>query len=148
MKSGRLALLVGILLAGSFAAAFGQAVNQGDISGTVTDSTGAAVPGAKVTVSNVDTGVTKDYITNGAGVYDTSSIVAGNYKLTFSRDGFSTLVRSSITVPVGPTTVNAQLAVGTVNTQVVVNTDVPLLNTESGSISTTLNSRPWRNCHR
>jgi len=51
--------------------------------------------------------------------------VAGNYKLTFSRDGFSTLVRSSITVPVGPTTVNAQLAVGTVNTQVVVNTDVP-----------------------
>ncbi len=75
-----------------------------------------SVPGAKVTVSNIDTGVTKDYTTNDAGVYDTSSIVAGNYKLTFSRDGFSTLVRSSITVPVGPTTVNAQLAVGTVNT--------------------------------
>ena len=140
MKSGRLALLVGILLAGSFATAFGQAVNQGDISGTVTDSTGAAVPGATVTVLNIETGITKDYITNDAGVYDTSSIVAGNYKLTFSRDGFSTLVRSSITVPVGPTTVNAQLAVGTVNTQVVVNTDVPLLNTESGSIALTLNS--------
>jgi len=107
MKSGRLALLVGILLAGSFATAFGQAVNQGDISGTVTDSTGASVPGAKVTVLNIDTGVTKDYTTNDAGVYDTSSIVAGNYKLTFSRDGFSTLVRSSITIPVGTTTVNA-----------------------------------------
>jgi Carboxypeptidase regulatory-like domain len=140
MKSGRLALLAGILLAGSFAATFGQAVNQGDISGTVTDSTGAAVPGAKVTVLNIDTGVTKDYTTNDAGVYDTSSIVAGNYKITYSRDGFSTLVRSSITIPVGPTTVNAQLAIGTVNTQVVVNTDVPLLNTESGSITTTLNS--------
>src|SRR3984885_6126269 len=140
MKLGRLALLAGIFLSGSFATAFGQAVNQGDISGTVTDGTGASVPGAKVTVLNIDTGVTKDYTTNDAGVYDTSSIVAGNYKLTFSRDGFSTLVRSSITVPVGPTTVNAQLAVGTVNTQVVVNTDVALLNTESGSISTTLNS--------
>ena len=85
MKSGRLALLAGVLLAGSFAAAFGQAINAGDISGTVTDSTGAAVPGATVTVLNIDTGVTKDYTTNDAGVYDTSSIVAGNYKLTFSR---------------------------------------------------------------
>ena len=140
MKLGRLTVLVGVLLTGSFAAALGQAVNQGDISGTVTDSTGAAVPGATVTVPNIDTGVTKDYTTNDSGVYDTSSIVAGNYKLTFSRQGFSTLVRPSITVPVGPTTVNAQLAVGTVTTQVVVNTDVPLLNTESGSISTTLNS--------
>jgi hypothetical protein len=140
MKPGRLALLVGVLLTGSFAAALGQATNAGDISGIVTDTTGAAVPGATVTVLNVDTGITKDYTTNDSGVYDTSSIVAGTYKLTFSRQGFSTLVRSSITIPVGPTTVNAQLAVGTVSTQVVVNTDVPLLNTENGAISTTLNS--------
>jgi hypothetical protein len=140
MKSGRLALLAGVFLAGSFATAFGQATNAGDISGIVTDTTGAAVPGATVTVLNVDTGVTKDYTTNDSGVYDTSSIVAGTYKLTFSRQGFSTLVRPSITVNVGQLTVNAQLAVGTVNTQVVVNTDVPLLNTESGAISTTLNS--------
>ena len=99
------------------------------------------MPGASVTVLNVETGVTKDYTTNDSGVYDTSSIVAGTYKLTFARQGFSTLVRPSITVQVGPTTVNAQLAVGTVNTQVVVNTDVPLLNTESGAISTTLTAQ-------
>src|ERR1700736_2666152 len=140
MKLVRLTLLIGVLLAGPCGAAFGQATNAGDISGIVTDTTGAAVPGATVTVLNVETGVTKDYTTNDAGVYDTSSIVAGTYKLTFSREGFSTLIRSSITVQVGPTTVNAQLAVGTVNTQVVVNTDVPLLNTESGAISTTLNA--------
>ena len=85
MKLGRLALLAGVFLAGSFATAFGQAVNQGDISGTVTDGTGAAVPGTTVTVLNIETGITKDYITNDAGVYDTSSIVAGNYKLTFSQ---------------------------------------------------------------
>ena len=80
------------------------------------------------------------YTTNAAGVYDTSSIVAGNYKVTFSKDGFSTLVRSSVTIPVGPTTLNAPLDVGTVSTQVVVNTDVPLLNTESGAITTTMNA--------
>jgi Carboxypeptidase regulatory-like domain len=141
MKLGRLTLLIGVLLAGPCGAAFGQATNAGDISGIVTDTTGAAVPGATVTVLNVETGVNKDYTTNDSGVYDTSSIVAGTYKLTFSREGFSTLVRPSITVQVGPTTVNAQLAVGTVNTQVVVNTDVPLLNTESGAISTTLTAQ-------
>jgi hypothetical protein len=140
MKLGRLTLLVGVLLAGPCGAAFGQATNAGDISGTVTDTTGAAVPGATVTVLNVGTGVTKDYTTNDSGVYDTSSIVAGTYKLTFSRQGFTTLVRSSITVQVGPTKVNAELAVGTVSTQVVVTTDVPLLTTETGAQSTTLDA--------
>ena len=130
-------------------AAFGQAETKATSAVLVTDSTGAAVPGTTVTVLNIDTGVTKDYTTNDAGVYDTSSIVAGNYKLTFARQGFTTLVRPSITVPVGPTTVNAQLAVGTVSTQVVVNTDdVPLLNTENGTISTTLNSETLGSCHR
>jgi hypothetical protein len=139
MKLRRLHCTLGIVLALSFLPTAGaQSTNAGDLSGIVTDSTGAAVPGATVTVLNIDTGVSKDFTTNAAGVYDTSSIVAGTYKLTFSRQGFTQLIRSSITVQVGPTTVNAELAVGTVSTQVVVNTDVPLLNTESGAISTTL----------
>src|SRR5580704_19553389 len=111
MQLGRVLVLAGVFLAGSLGAAFGQATNAGDISGTVTDNTGAAIPGATVTVLNIDTGVTKDYSTNAAGVYDTSSIVAGNYKITFSKEGFSTLVRSSVTIPVGPTTLNAPLDV-------------------------------------
>ena len=139
MQARRLIVIVGVAFAlGSYGAGFAQSTNAGDVSGIVTDTTGAAVPGAKVTVLNVETGVSKEFITNAAGVYDTSSIVAGNYKLIFSKDGFTQLVRPSITVQVGPTTINAQLAVGTVSTQVVVNTDVPLLNTESGAISTTL----------
>ncbi len=132
------ALAVAALALGSLCSLFAQATNSGDLSGTVTDTNGAAIPGATVTVLNIDTGVTRDYTTNGAGVYDTSSIVAGNYKVTFSRDGFSQLVRSSVTVNVGTTRVDAQLAVGTVSTQVVVNTDVPLLTTDTGAISTTL----------
>jgi Carboxypeptidase regulatory-like domain len=139
MASIKWKYLLALLLCTSFLpAVWAQSTNAGDLSGIVTDNTGAAIPGATVTVLNIDTGVSKDYVTNAAGVYDTSSIVAGNYKLTFSKEGFTQLVRSSITVQVGPTTVNAQLAVGTVSTQVVVNTDVPLLNTESGAISTTM----------
>ena len=108
-------LFTTLLWAGFVGVSPAQNTNSGDISGIVTDTTGAAVPGVAVTVLNIATGVSKDYVTNDAGVYDTGSIVAGTYKLTFAKSGFSTLVRSSITVIVGPTTVNAQLSVGGVN---------------------------------
>jgi len=117
-----------------------QSTNSGDISGTVTDNTGAAVPGATVTVLNVDTGVSKTLLTNDSGVYDTSSIVAGTYKLTFAKPGFSTLVRPSITLIVGNTSVNAQLSVGSVTQEVVVNTDVPLMKTENGEQTITFSA--------
>ena len=106
----------------------------------MTDSSGALLPGVKITVLNVDTGVSKDYTTDSAGLYDTSSIVAGNYTLTFQIEGFDRLVRGPVTLQVGVTTVNAQLKVGSVSQEVVVNTDVPLLKTESGEQSTILDA--------
>jgi hypothetical protein len=142
MKFKQTALLLTVMLWVLCAGAvFGQSTNSGDISGIVSDGTGAAIPGATVTVLNVNTGVSKDYITNQDGVYDTSSIVAGNYKITFSRDGFSKLVRSSITVIVGNTTVNAALKIGAVSDSVVVTEDIPLLRTENGEQSTTLSAQ-------
>ena len=61
-----------LLWAGLAGIAFGQSTNSGDIRGVVTDSTGASVPGVNVTVENVNTGVSKVYVTNNDGVYDTS----------------------------------------------------------------------------
>jgi hypothetical protein len=140
MKFRWLVMIVTVFLFGISGAATAQSTNSGDISGIVTDSTGAAVPGAAVTVLNIATGVSKEYVTNDAGVYDTGSIVAGTYKLTFAKSGFATLVRSSITVIVGPTTVNALLTVGGVTQEVVVSTDIPLLRTENGEQSVTLSA--------
>jgi hypothetical protein len=113
-------------------------MNAGDIRGIVTDSTGAAVPGVNVSVVNKNTGVEKDLVTNQDGLYDTSSIVAGSYEITFSKTGFSKLVRSNITLDVENITVNAELSVGAVTEQVIVNTDIPLLKTENAEQSTTL----------
>jgi hypothetical protein len=121
-----------LLWAGLAGFVFGQSTNSGDIRGVVTDSTGAALPGVNVTVENVNTGVSKVYVTNNDGLYDTSSIVTGTYKITFAKTGFSELVRSSVTLNAENTTVNAQLAIGSVTEQVVVNLDVPLLKTENG----------------
>ncbi len=128
----KLRWLAAIMLPILLGTAFGQSTNSGDIRGVVTDSTGAAVPGVNVTVENINTGVSKVYVTNNDGVYDTSSIVAGTYKITFSKSGFSEFVRSSVTLNVENTTVNAQLTVGSVSEQVVVNMDLPLLKTENG----------------
>jgi hypothetical protein len=129
-----------LLLIAASRVAFAQAVASGDIRGTVTDQTGAIIPQAKVTVLNVDTGVSKDFLTDQDGVYDTSSLVIGNYKLTFTREGFEELVRGPITLEVGFQTLNAQLKVGSANQVVTVTSDVPLLQTESGQQSTTLQS--------
>jgi Carboxypeptidase regulatory-like domain/TonB dependent receptor len=142
MRLGKSMMALTVALWASLAgASFGQSTNAGEINGLVADSTGAAVPDATVTVLNVGTGISKEFTTNQDGVYDTSSIVAGTYKITFSRQGFTTLVRSSVTINVGTTTVNATLTVGSVSASVIVTTDVPLLRTESGEQSTTLSAQ-------
>jgi hypothetical protein len=120
---------------------FAQSTNSGDIRGTVTDSSGAVVPGVTVNVLNVNTGVSKNFTTDGAGLFDTSSIVTGSYKLTFTMTGFEQYVRGPVTVEVGFTTVNAQLQIGSVAQKVVVTTNVPLLQTETGDQSTTLDAK-------
>ncbi|MFZ0661587.1 MAG: TonB-dependent receptor [Acidobacteriaceae bacterium] len=133
--------ILSIFLIGATGVCLAQSVNSGDIRGTVTDPTGAVIPGTTVTVENVNTGVTKNYTTDGAGVFDTGAIVNGSYKVTFSHQAFTTLVRGPITVQVGFTTLNAVLKVGSVATKIVVTTNVPLLQTESGTQATTLSAK-------
>jgi hypothetical protein len=118
-----------------------QSTNAGDIRGSVTDSSGALIPDVTVTVTNVDTGVSKTFTTNQSGLYDTDSIITGNYTLTFTKDGFQKLVRGPVTVQVGFTTVNGELKVGASTTEVTVTSDVPLLQTETSEQSTTLTSK-------
>src|SRR6266704_2392010 len=89
-----------------------QNTNSSDIRGTVTDSSGAVLPGATVTVTNNDTGVVSKFVTNGDGLYDTNSILPGNYTISFSKEGFGTLKRGPIPLQVGIVTVDASLKVG------------------------------------
>ena len=117
-----------------------QSINGGDIRGTVTDPTGAVIPGATITVLNLDTGVSYDFTSNGSGVFDTNTIVPGHYTVTITHAGFEQLVRGPITLQVGFFSLNAQLKLGSEKQVITVNTDLPLLETESGQQSTTLNS--------
>ena len=117
-----------------------QNTNSSDIRGTVTDSSGAVLPGATVTVKNNDTGVVREFVTNGDGLYDTNSILPGNYTISFSKDGFQKLVRGPITLEVGLVTVNGELKVGSSSQVIEVKSDAPLLKTEDVEVSTTLST--------
>lgn len=132
--------IMAMAIIGRTAFAFGQAMNSGDITGTVTDTTGAVVPGVTVTVLDVDKNVTHTFATNNSGSYDTGPIVTDHYLLTFTKEGFATYKRGPITVDVGQIGINVQMTVGQESQQVVVTTEAPLLETTSAEVSSTLES--------
>jgi hypothetical protein len=82
-----------------------------------------------VTVLNLDTGAAKDLVTNDDGLYDTASILPGNYRVTFTKEGFGRLVRGPITLQVGIVTVNGVLKIGKIAETVEVTADNPLPST-------------------
>ena len=90
----RIGLLLVIVLAARFV--LGQNANTGEIRGIVLDSTGAVVEGVKVTITNVDTGVSIVSTTTSAGVYDAPSVPTGSYTVTFSKTGFKDFVRKGV----------------------------------------------------
>src|SRR6202522_235188 len=123
------ALCVWIWFAGAFASAQSD---RGSVSGTVTDPSGSGITGAKVTVTNTAMGTQNSTVTTGVGQYTVPELPAGTYAVTVVAPGFTTLVRSGITVSVGETArVDLQLGVGQGNITVTVTEDAPLLQIDS-----------------
>jgi hypothetical protein len=141
MKRTALWWILPVLIVLLRVACLAQSTNAGDVRGTVTDPSGALIPGVTVTVTNVDTGVIKTFVTNDSGIYDSDSIVTGNYTVTFTKDGFQKLVRGPVTVQVGFMTVNGELKIGSMTESVTVEADAPLLQTETSEQSTTFTSK-------
>jgi Carboxypeptidase regulatory-like domain/TonB dependent receptor len=100
----------------------------GGITGTVTDASGAALPGTTVTLVGDQTTLTRTQTTNDSGSYLFVDLPIGNYTLTFTHDGFDKQNIPSIAVQANRTmTVNAELKVGEINTTVTVE-ETPLVN--------------------
>ncbi len=134
--------LTSLVVAGLLSAATGSAqnTNSADLRGSVTDSNGALIPGATIIVKDVDKGTQRTFTADKAGVYDTGSIVPDHYLVTVTAPGFKTLVRGPIKLDVGTETLNAELSVGAVSEQVVVTTELPLLDSSDGSQTDVLSS--------
>ena len=114
-------------------AVFAQ-VDEGSITGVITDSTGAVVPDAQVMLLNTDQGITMQAHTGASGNYTFSPVRIGQYTITVTARGFAKTTQSNVTVNVGtPLTVNIQLKVGQASETVEVNEAPPLLQTEEAS---------------
>lgn len=108
---------------------------QGTIVGHVTDPSGAAVVGAKVTVTNSDTGVANAYNTNGTGDYTAPALNPGNYTVSVEAQGFSRAASSKLVLEVQQILrQDFKLAVGSVSNTVEVSTETQMLHTEDQTI--------------
>jgi hypothetical protein len=122
--------------------AVSQNRNSGEIRGTVTDSTGAVLPGVTVTLVDINTGVKTVLTTNADGIYDSVSTRNGTYNIGFEKQGFKKLVRGPVVLQVDTITEDATLEVGTITEEVRVNAEgAPLLETETGQQASTLDQR-------
>lgn len=141
---GPLTPLSALLLAAALlllSPAFAQ-VEQGVISGTVSDSSGARVAGARVVITNLETNVVSHTETGVSGHYRSIPLRGGRYSVAAEATGFKRAVRSGITLEIQQeAVVNLVLEVGAVTEEVTVTADVPLLQTTEASRGEVIDNR-------
>ena len=137
----RIALYSLFALLVSCSIAMGQTIT-GSVTGTVSDVSGSAVAGAKVTAINVDTGVETSTTTNAEGVYTIRFLQIGHYKISIGAPGFGSAELGPFNLEVGQEAkVDAKLKVGSVNENVVVTAAAPILNSENPSTGTSITAQ-------
>jgi hypothetical protein len=127
------ALLI-LLPAGAFA-------QQGDgtVQGTITDLSGALIPGATVSIVSVETGVEVVRTTNKAGDFTVTPLQAGHYTVTVTAKGFEKLIQANVTLNATQTLgLNLKLTIGSQNETITVSDAPPMLDTEDGSLGGTI----------
>src|SRR5579884_978013 len=133
----KIARLVFLAAAIRFVLPAQNAAGTGGIAGVVTDASGAAIPGATVTVENESKGIRRQLATTDAGVFDAPSLTpAPGYTVTITKAGFATYQARNITVQVGETvSLTPALQVSTSMTKVEVTAEAPVVNGEKTDVS-------------
>jgi len=130
-------LLLVVLLASSFSL-FAQTF-RGGIEGTVTDTSGAAIPSAKITATDPATGTTRTVQTDAAGNYTITELPLGNYDVAVEHDGFRKQIVRAVPVVVGaPTRASAVLTPGQVKETIDVSAEIPVIETQSNTTGDTI----------
>src|SRR5579875_3008363 len=133
-----LCLLLLVPLAGS---AYAQ-VDQGAITGVVSDSSGAVIPNAQVTLTSTDSGLALQRQTNESGVYVFSPVKIGNYKLSATAAGFATTTQENLHLDIQQRlNLDLKLQPGAAAETVNVTTGAPLLQTEEASVGQVIDTQ-------
>src|SRR5260221_226877 len=139
---GFVLLLALILMLSSTAVHAKSASATGRLEGTVTDSSGAAVPAAGVTVRNQNTGISATLQSGTEGDFTFLYLDPGTYEISIQKAGFNKLVLKDVSVTVGTRAIiHPQLAVGKVETTVSVSAITPLVDTAESSLGTVVDQQ-------
>jgi hypothetical protein len=132
----RTVVLMSVVAMLAFApAAFAQAVASAQLSGTIVDESGAALPGVDVTVTHTGTGASRSQVTNELGAYTFVNLPNGPYKLTAQLSGFTTFEQTGIVLNVGDArSANVSLKLGTLSETLTVVADASLVQTRTISV--------------
>lgn len=135
MRRSRWALLLAFLVLAA-TASLAQVVITSTIVGNVADPAGAVIVGAKVTLTNVDTGVKWKATTNSSGDYQFPNLIAGHYTVEVVKEGFSSAISTAVALENGTTQrINVSLTVGQTTETVQVSSAAELLKTDDASLS-------------
>ncbi|NWF84500.1 MAG: carboxypeptidase regulatory-like domain-containing protein [Bryobacteraceae bacterium] len=131
-----------LILTGLFSAAACAQTFFGSVVGTVTDPTGAAIPQATVTLTNLGTSDRRTMQTDADGGYQFVNLTPGQYRLEVEKPGFRRMVREPITVEVqSAVRIDAGMVVGDVSQTVEVSAQTPLLETQNTSLGQVVEAR-------
>jgi len=131
--------LLPLLFVLACAGAFAQ--SNSEITGIVTDQTGAVVAGAKITLSDPDTGSVKSSVSGGTGLYNIPGLNPANYNLKVSAKGFQTYAQNNVIVNVSSTIrVDVKLTIGAESQTVTVEADALAVQADSNVVSTLISS--------
>jgi hypothetical protein len=121
-------------------------VLYGSIVGTVTDSTGATVPGATVTIEQSETKLTRELVTDASGVYHFTAVPSGTYTISIKMSGFRPYTRGSVPVTLNSVTrVDAKLDLGQLTESVQVSAESPILQTDKAEVRSELKAQELEN---
>jgi hypothetical protein len=141
MKSCMILLCIFLLTLGAMAQ-----IQNGQFSGTVTDGSGAAVAGAKVTMTNQGTNLSVTATTNGTGVYEAKELPIGVYKITVEAAGFKTFNNNGVTLDAGSIArVDVKMQLGQAREVIEVTGEASIVNTEEAKLATTITTAQIEN---
>lgn len=133
-----------VLCLTSFSAAMGQTGGEGAIQGTVADATGAVVGQARVTATNVATGVKSTQVSTAAGLYNITPLIPGTYVVTATAQGFESFKQENIQVQaLHATGLNITLTVGSQGEEVTVSSAPPSLETTNATLGGAIESTEY-----
>ena len=140
-NNGRLAggVIALLLMLGAIPA---SAQSAGTILGVVKDASGAVVPGATVTITNIETGLSRTVPSSADGAFRAPALPVGRYNLRIEKTGFSTEVQRGLILEVEQElVVNASLQIGATTQEVTVSGEAPLVNTTSSALGSMVNEQ-------